>query len=122
MIKQSFSDNIVDFLKDYTAFYPFKISHILIANRVVFTDKLVIKEKQISGNHKFDKLYSLGEMKYHLTQLVTSKTNDTVKQANGIIKNTTVKVRTPYKALEYWYNLKPDFFIREHWYVSRNGV
>jgi hypothetical protein len=33
-----------------------------------------------------------------------------------------VTVRTPYKALEYWYNLKPDLFIREHWYVSRNGI
>ncbi|SEI05271.1 hypothetical protein [Bathymodiolus azoricus thioautotrophic gill symbiont] len=24
-----------------------------------------------------------------------------------------IKVRTPYEALEYWYNLKPDLFIRE---------
>jgi hypothetical protein len=25
----------------------------------------------------------------------------------------SIKVRTPYEALEYWYNLKPDLFIRE---------
>jgi hypothetical protein len=24
-----------------------------------------------------------------------------------------IKVRTPYEALEYWYNLKPDLFIRK---------
>ncbi|CAC9519524.1 hypothetical protein [uncultured Gammaproteobacteria bacterium] len=24
-----------------------------------------------------------------------------------------IKVRTPYEALKYWYNLKPDLFIRE---------
>jgi hypothetical protein len=23
-----------------------------------------------------------------------------------------IKVRTPYEALEYWYNLKPDFVIK----------
>jgi hypothetical protein len=24
-----------------------------------------------------------------------------------------IEVRTPYEALEYWYNLKPDLFIRK---------
>jgi hypothetical protein len=64
----------------------------LTANGLLFTDKFVIKDKHISGNHEFDKLYSLGEMKYHLTQFATSKTNGAVKQANGIIKNITVQV------------------------------
>jgi hypothetical protein len=35
--------------------------------------------------------------------------------ANNLTLKTTkeIKVRTPYEALEYWYNLKPDLFIRE---------
>jgi hypothetical protein len=31
----------------------------------------------------------------------------------GLRKEIKVKVGTPYEALEYWYNLKPDLFIRK---------
>jgi hypothetical protein len=33
-----------------------------------------------------------------------------------------IKVRTPYEALEYWYNLKPDLFIRKPDYIKVVGL
>ncbi|SFV86885.1 Mobile element protein [hydrothermal vent metagenome] len=124
--------NAVEFLNHCKDFYPFTISHILTDNGLEFTDKFVGKNKQVSGDHKFDKLCSLSEIEHRLTKPATPKTNGMVERVNGTIKNATVKasiyynfnrrhgglrkeikVRTPYEALEYWYNLKPDLFIRE---------
>jgi hypothetical protein len=40
-----------------------------------------------------------------------------IKELNGIGSGglrKEIKVRTPYEALEYWYNLKPDLFIDKY--------
>lgn len=70
----------------------FYITHILSDNGLEFTDKFVGKEKKVSGNHIFDKLCTKENIDHRLTAPFTPKTNGMVERANGIIKNSTIKV------------------------------
>jgi hypothetical protein len=52
------------------------------------------------------------EQRYHIYLLNKQVYNQTFIGGHGGLRK-EIKVRTPYEALEYWYNLKPDLFIRE---------
>jgi len=90
--KNKTAHNSVEFLKECKEFYPFYISHILTDNGLEFTDKFVGKTKKVSGNHKFDIECKNQEIEHRLTAPATPKTNGMVERANGIIKNSTIKV------------------------------
>ena len=89
------AQNAVLFLQECKEFFPFYITHILTDNGLEFTDKYVGEEKnKVSGNHPFDKECSKDDIDHRLTAPNRPKTNGMVERANGIIKNSTIKVET----------------------------
>ena len=96
--KNKSSDNVVAFLKERKAYFPFYITHILTDNGLEFTDKWARGKGFVSGNHIFDKECSLQDDKskqqaieHRLTVPYIPQTNGMVERVNGTIKNATIK-------------------------------
>ncbi|MCP4054889.1 MAG: transposase family protein, partial [Mesoflavibacter sp.] len=88
------ASNAEDFLDKCKSFFPFYISHILTDNGLEFTDKFIGKNKEVSGNHKFDKVCIKAHIEHRLTKPASPQTNGMVERANGTIKNATIKAQT----------------------------
>jgi transposase-like protein len=97
--KNKTAQNAVAFIEECKEFFPFYITHILTDNGLEFTDKFVGKDKEVSGNHIFDKICKKEDVDHRLTAPFTPKTNGMVERANGTIKDKTIKVEE-YKNIE----------------------
>jgi transposase-like protein len=83
--------NAVSFLEDVIKVFPFYITHVLTDNGLEFTDKFIGRDKNVTGNHKFDLTCKKEHIEHRLTQPSTPKTNGMVERVNGTIKNKTIK-------------------------------
>ncbi len=86
------ASNAEDFLDKCKSFFPFYISHILTDNGLEFTDKFVGKNKEVTGNHKFDKACAKANIEHRLTK--PASPHGMVERANSTIKNATIKAQT----------------------------
>ena len=142
------TQNTEYFFEECTAFFPFKITHILTDNGFEFTNRFI---KSKTGNlcakpSLLDIKCEENNIKHRCTQPSTPKTNGMVERLNGTIKNNTIlknkyenktnlindlqeflrfyilyrrhgslkkelNVKTPFQAVEKWYQLKPELFI-----------
>jgi len=98
------ANNAEQFLKECKKYFPFYITHILTDNGLEFTDRFIRGKNSVSGNHKFDKECAKDNIEHRLTAPATPKTNGMVERINGVIKDSTIKIKK-YKNID---ELKKD--------------
>lgn len=107
------------FLMECLSFFPFHITHILTDNGNEFTDRFSKGRMQPTGNHRFDKLCKELHIEHRLIEPYTPRTNGMVERANGLIKESTVKVNS-YKSLQEMIK-DLDKFLLYYLFIRRHG-
>jgi transposase InsO family protein len=77
--------NASAFLKNLSLACPVRIQKILMDNGKEFTDRLLYRDKQASGQHEFDQLCAALAIEHRLTRPRTPQTNGMVERFNGRI-------------------------------------
>jgi transposase InsO family protein len=135
-------ESSVDFLSRVKAAAPMKIVKLLTDNGTQFTDRFTSKDKQPSGNHRFDKACTELAIEHRLSPPRHPQTNGMVERFNsrisGLLKQTrfdsaielektllsylviynhhipqrAINHLTPIQAVQKWQNEKPDLFVK----------
>jgi transposase-like protein/transposase len=135
-------ESSVDFLENVTKNCPVKIQKIVTDNGTQFTDRFTSKEKKPSGQHEFDQTCAQHSIEHRLAPPRHPQTNGMVERFNGrineVVKQTrfgssaeleatlmsylviynhyipqrSLKHQTPIQALNKWYEIKPEIFVK----------